>query len=1573
MRELDRIDDMLAHWTSKIKGKNKKGMTDINKRSENAAKQLLNLIYGYKLINLNDERPDYPGIDLGDRTNKIAFQITSKISLRKIKKDLQTLEKADIDYYTNGIFFLFLTIDRISDKKKKTWEGKTEKLVKERKINFEPSKHLLTLDDLNKKIEDIYEKDYDRFKSIKDFLEDEFYDREISKPEKPKTDTNPSRGVGTSREKMKEKYHAFLCYNKKDKLMVEQIAEWLKVKGKLSVWLDNSSIKPGRRWQEEIEEALDRSECCVIFLGPYGISDWQNEEMRIAQNKYVSEKTPHIIPVLLPGAADSGQVSKIPSFLKLFQWVEFHHNCQEEEKLKRLESGIKDIITDPSDKKTALINPFRGLEVFREEDQQYFFGREDVVQQLMNKLKKDRFLAVLGPSGCGKSSVVQAGLIPLLRKQSEVILFTPGERPIEELAVSLRDCYPGNQKTTVEKLISRLRDSDESLHIIAREIINDKKKNKLVVVIDQFEELFIPRGIERKHKKFFDVVLNAVKIQKGPVTLIITMLSDFEGKCTFHSDLNIYVSKHSFKLEHMRQEQLQHVIIKPAKRVGLEFEDDLVDRILDDIKSIPDKLPHLEHGLLELFNEKKGTIITFQDYNNIGGIAGALVKRVESEFSELNDDEKEILRKMFVLRLIQPGEGTEDTRRRATQEELLAVGGKSKIAENLLYRWTRAHLLTEKWDTWRQKYLVEVAHEALIRKWDRIETWMADDGETARQVGILRHDALEWERAEKKDSECLAHGARLTRMEALIQTHKGDLTETEIEFLDASIEQREKEKREKEEARKKVERQRKIKFRITAMAGIILFLIAVMFFIQKNRSDREYIEALSNGLASKSFLVLPTDNMKAIRIAEAGYKMRIHNPLPSTQEALSAAAYSTFERPFYVESMQHEDRVINGIFSPDGTKILTISRDYTAKLWDLRGNPLPDLHEHIDDMNSAAFSPDGTKIITASDDHTAKLWNLSGKLLANLDMHTDDVFSAVFSPDGTKILTASKDHTAKLWDSDGKLLADLNKHTARLDSAIFSPGGSKILTLSWDNTAKLWDLSGKLLADLNGHDDYVTSAVFSPDGSKIVTASWDNTAKLWDLNGRILADLKHTDYVWDAVFSPDSTKIVTASSDRTAKLWDLNGKPLAELKHSYKVWGAIFSPDGTKILTRSENAVKLWELDGKLLTDLNLHKRDVSDAVFSPDGSKIVTWLGNTVKLWDLNGNLLSRLNHTSYVSGVAFSSDGKTILTCSGNSAKLWNLEDNFVTDLNKHKDGFTNAVISPDGSNILFLHGNTTQLWNQKGIQVAKLVHDSPVLIATFSPNGKKILTASCDNKAKLWGLNGQLLTPLKKYTDGFNSATFSPDGSKILTVSHDYTVELWDLNGYLLDKLNENRNSVDGAILSPDGEKMLTWSGNSAKLWDLKENLLADFNEHTDDINNAVFSLNGKKIVTTSKDGTAKLWDLDGKLLADLKGHTDGVSGAVFSRDGSQILTASEDDTAKLWDLEGNLLGDLNRHGDDVLDAAFSSDGSWMITVSKDGTVKSWYTPEAIIQWLKTAPIPKLTKKDKEELGIAEFKID
>jgi WD40 repeat protein/serine/threonine protein kinase len=602
------------------------------------------------------------------------------------------------------------------------------------------------------------------------------------------------------------------------------------------------------------------------------------------------------------------------------------------------------------------------------------------------------------------------------------------------------------------------------------------------------------------------------------------------------------------------------------------------------------------------------------------------------------------------------------------------------------------------------------------------------------------------------------------------------------------------------------------------------------------------------------------------------------------EQAHTPAAISVFQEIRAADALLavlsgHQDIVYFAAYSPDGTRVVTASRDHTARVWDARtGAQLGVLSGHTDIVYCAAYSPDGTRVVTASRDHTARIWDAhTGAQLAVLSGHDDGINSVAYSPDGIRIVTASFDKSARIWDArTGAQLAMLSGHHDRLYSGAYSPDGTRIVTASWDKTVRIWDArSGAQLLVLSGHDDRVYSAIYSPDGTRIVSASWDKTARIWDARtGAQLALLSgHGDAVASAVYSPDASRIVTASWDKTARIWDARtGAQLAVLSgHGDIVYSAAYSPDGSRILTASwDKTARIWDTSTRAqLAVLHAHDR-VYTAAYSPDGLRVITASEDkTACIWDARtGVRLAVLSgHEDRVFSAAYSPDGTRIVTASNDrTARVW--------------DTFTHA---------------------QLGLLLG---HDDSVDSVAYSPDGTRIVTASFDKSARIWDARtGAQLTVLSGHADLIYSAAYSPDGSHIVTASRDKTARIWDARtGAQLTLLSGHGGYVNSALYSPDGRSIVTASyDKTARIWDAGTGAqLTVLSGHGDSVFSAAYSPDGSRIVTASRDKSARIWDArTGAQLTVLSGHRDALASAAYSPDSTRIVTASADNTARIWD--------------------------------------------------------------------------
>ncbi|MCX6583265.1 MAG: SMEK domain-containing protein [Candidatus Aminicenantes bacterium] len=492
---------------------------------------------------------------------------------------------------------------------------------------------------------------------------------------------------------------------------------------------------------------------------------------------------------------------------------------------------------------------------------------------------------------------------------------------------------------------------------------------------------------------------------------------------------------------------------------------------------------------------------------------------------------------------------------------------------------------------------------------------------------------------------------------------------------------------------------------------------------------------------------------------------------------------------------------------------------------------------HSSWVNSAVYSPDGSKILSASEDYTIKGWDAgTGECVKTLSGHTWGVKSAVYSADGKKILSASNDRTIKEWNAGtAECLKTLVGHTDRVNCMVYSADGEKILSGSHDKTIKEWCAgTGECLKTLVGHTDVVWMALYSADGKKILSASEDYTIKEWDAGtGECLKTLVgHTWGVESAVYSVDGKKILSGSHDKTIKEWCAGtGECVKTLAgHTNSVNSAVYSGDGKKILSASDdNTIKEWDADiGVCLKTITGHTNWVTSAVYSPDGKKILsTSKDHTIKEWDAGTSecLKTLAGNISSVTYAVVSPDEKKIISDSRDQIiKEWDAQMiKVLNGLTRHTNWVYSAVFSPDGEKILSASGDKIiREWDMGTGECLKILagHTRTVNRAVYSADGKKILSTSDDRTIKEWDAGtGECLKTLAGHTDAVWMALYSADGKRILSTSDDYIIKEWDVgSGECLKTLAGHTDVVWMALYSADGKKILSTSDDYIlKEWD------------------------------------------------------------------------------------------------------------------------------------------------------------
>ncbi len=460
--------------------------------------------------------------------------------------------------------------------------------------------------------------------------------------------------------------------------------------------------------------------------------------------------------------------------------------------------------------------PYKGLAYFTEADKDIFFGRKQLSNRLANRLQTSHFLALIGASGSGKSSLLRAGIIPRLRTHNwRIHVIKPGVHPLTALATTLT---PDTlMPTATKEMLEALSADSETLSFVASKLSAQINADRFLLIVDQFEELFTQCKDAKEQAAFVANLTHAARAQSA-TTVLISMRADFYNRVSAFPVLTDLVSQQQAYIKPLSESGLVRVIAEPAKRGGWQFAAGLVEQIVEDVGREPGRLPLLSHALLETWERRRGVVMTLGGYRGAGGVEGAIAQTAQETFQHLiekNPDFEAVTREIF-LDLTELGEGAEDTRRVANLAEL-AVGVEESTLSAVLETLVHARLITTGKDG-----EIEVAHEALIRRWPMLREWLEDNRGRLRFERQLTRDALHWDELARDDGS-LYRGVRLAQAVELVENGGVKLNTLSTDFLSASRELVEREKLiEENRLQRELEREHRLKQR-----NLMLFLGAL--------------------------------------------------------------------------------------------------------------------------------------------------------------------------------------------------------------------------------------------------------------------------------------------------------------------------------------------------------------------------------------------------------------------------------------------------------------------------------------------------------------------------------------------------------------------------------------------------------------------------------------------------------------------------------------------------------------------------------------------------------------------------
>ncbi|GAA2793839.1 nSTAND1 domain-containing NTPase [Crossiella cryophila] len=1142
--------------------------------------------------------------------------------------------------------------------------------------------------------------------------------------------------------------------------------------------------------------------------------------------------------------------------------------------------------------------PYVGLAAFQANDADRFFGRAEIVGQLIDRLAQRRFLAVFGASGAGKSSLLRAGLIATVGKGENpqpVLLMSPGRQPVEECAVQLA-ALTGESAAVLRAEFGR---GAEHLHLRVRQALADREGVELLVVVDQFEEVFTLCPDPAERELFLAMLLHAASAPTSRVRVVLGARTDFYTHCAAHAGLVEAIQDGQVLLGPMTTEQLREAITRPAMDRGYRLENALVATVMAETAGQPGVLPLVSHALLETWRRRHGTTLTSVGYQAAGGIAHAIARTAEGSYAGFDQAQQTVAQHLF-LRLTALGEGTEDTKRRLYHRELDDHPDTAHVVAALV----QARLVTADQDG------LEISHEALIRCWPRLHDWLAADREGLRTHRLLTEATDTWESLDR-DPAALYRGVRLAQASAWAAGNGTAMTVREREFLTAAEHARE------EEAAGQRRRTRRLRQLVAAVVAfaILASATAIVAFQQRATAERQRDDASFRHVLAEADRLAASDPSLSAQLNLAAHRLR-----PQDQ-SVHTRLVGTRNTPLAESLAGHVGEVFQTEFSPNGKVLATTGDDGTVRLWDVR-DPAnvrpwgPPLEGHKGWLITVVFSADSKLMAAGGAEGRMRVWNIAdpaAPILVTSWLAGDDrearINTSAFHPDGKILATGHATGVLRLWDlSDPANPRPLGGPRIGADgelwAMVFSPDRRTLVTAGGDGPIRVWDLTGGELREvrkLAGVSVYTLA--FTPDGRTVAAGSRDSSVRLWRIaDGALLFNLVsgHNGAVWRVAFNRAGTVMVTAGGGGLALLWNSAnptaitgiGPPLAGTGGT--VYAVGFSPDGRTVATGAgDGSVRLWSLPAEVLIG---HQEPVDFALSSRDGRFTVTGAKDqSIRIWSTaDGEPVRTMAELPVVNTprrcqdcpvyFRLAKDDRLLVTLSNTSlVRLWDLtnpaEPSLLKELNLGTHFTTGIAVTPDGRTMATNETDqTSRLWDisdpRDPRQLGKLDgHEREIMVLAFRSDGRLLASSSLDRTVQLWDVSDPA-NPVRR-------GRFTMPGP------------------------------VDRLAISPDGRTLaMSYREDAITLWSIADpanpRQLSTLTGHTKQVTAMVFSPDGGTLTSTSNDSTMRLWRVADPANPSALGgpiSTGNNAGSVlaFRVDDRHLVVGDGTNTARLLDLD------------------------------------------------------------------------